>query len=83
MRLSLNRRQTGVVQIFLTLPFLAPFFAPSLTPASATVIFVLGCLAGYRYRAVWKAEGPRWQLWLTGLVAAAAFLTLGFVPMAV
>lgn len=55
---------------------------PNLTPTSATIIFTLGCLAGYRYRAVWKAEGPRWQLWLFGVVAAVALLTLGFVPMA-
>ena len=54
----------------------------SLTPPVATVIFVLGCLAGYRYRHVWKTEGPRWQLWLFGAIAAASLLTLGFVPMA-
>ncbi|MDQ2093356.1 hypothetical protein [Rhodalgimonas zhirmunskyi] len=53
-----------------------------LTPTIATLLFVLGCLAGYRYRRVWKAEGPRWQLWLYGLVAAAALLILAFVPMA-
>lgn len=56
---------------------------PPLTPTLATVIFVLGCLAGYRYRRVWKAEGPRWQLWLFGVIAAGALLILGFVPMAV
>ena len=54
----------------------------SLTPPLATVLFVLACLAGYRYRRVWKTEGPRWQLWLFGVVAAAALLTLGVVPMA-
>jgi hypothetical protein len=53
-----------------------------LTPVSATLMFVTACLAGYRYRAVWKAEGPSWQLWLFGLVAAGCLLTLGFVPMA-
>ncbi|WP_010137943.1 hypothetical protein [Oceanicola sp. S124] len=53
-----------------------------LTPLSATLIFVLACIAGYRYRRVWKAEGPRWQLWLFGLIAATGFLVLGFVPMA-
>ncbi|WP_417743714.1 hypothetical protein [Salipiger sp.] len=52
-----------------------------LTPVSATVLFVIACLAGYRYRAVWKAEGPAWQLWLFGIVAAGCLLTLGFVPM--
>lgn len=53
----------------------------TLTPAVATVLFVIACLCGYRYRRVWKAEGPRWQLWLFGSIAAAAFLTLGFVPL--
>lgn len=53
----------------------------ALTPVTATLIFVLGCLAGYQYRRTWKAEGPRWKLWLYGVVAAAALLTLGFVPM--
>lgn len=62
-----------MVQIFSSMTFL--------TPAVATVIFVVGCLAGYRYRTVWKAEGPRWQLWLYGVIAAAALLTLGFVPV--
>ncbi|MFW2542001.1 hypothetical protein ACN2XU_05110 [Primorskyibacter sp. 2E107] len=52
-----------------------------LTPATATVIFVIACFAGYRYRHVWKTEGPRWQLWVYGVIAAAALLTLGFVPM--
>jgi hypothetical protein len=53
----------------------------TLTPALATVIFVIACLSGYRYRHVWKAEGPRWQLWLFGAVAALCLGVLGFVPM--
>ncbi len=53
----------------------------TLTPASATVLFVIACLAGYRYRRVWKAEGPRSQLWLSGLIAAGTLLVLGFVPL--
>ena len=53
----------------------------TLTPLLATVIFVIGCLAGYGYRRTWKAEGPRWKLWVTGVIAAACLLTLGFVPM--
>ncbi len=53
----------------------------TLSHAVATVIFVLGCLCGVRYRQIWKAEGPRWQLWLFGGLAAAALLTLGFVPL--
>ena len=47
----------------------------------ATALFVIACLAGYSYRRVWKAEGPRSKLWLFGLVAAAALLTLGFLPI--
>ncbi len=53
----------------------------TLSPASATVLFVIACLAGYRYRSVWKAEGPRWQLWLFGLIAAVILLVLGLTPL--
>ncbi|MDE4132457.1 hypothetical protein PXK00_05005 [Phaeobacter sp. QD34_3] len=53
----------------------------TLSPLIATVIFVLACLSGYQYRRVWKMEGPRWQLWLFGLLAAAGLLVLGFVPL--
>ncbi|MEM6440728.1 MAG: hypothetical protein AAF763_13645 [Pseudomonadota bacterium] len=54
----------------------------ALTPALATAIFVLACWGGYQYRRVWKAEGPAWQLWAFGLIAAASLLALGFVPLA-
>lgn len=53
----------------------------TLTPALATGLFVIACLAGMRYRSVWKAEGPRSRLWLYGGIAAVALLVLGFVPM--
>ncbi|MCT4608872.1 MAG: hypothetical protein N4A70_06660 [Pelagimonas sp.] len=53
----------------------------SFTPLSATIVFVIACLAGMQYRRVWKAEGPRWQLWLTGTLAAFGLLSLGFIPM--
>jgi len=52
-----------------------------LTPLIATILFVIGCVAGYGYRRTWKAEGPRWRLWMYGVMAAAAFLTLAFVPL--
>ncbi|MEM9783598.1 MAG: hypothetical protein AAF899_14120 [Pseudomonadota bacterium] len=55
--------------------------AITLTPLSATVLFVIAVLAGYRYRRVWKNEGPRWQLWLFGAVAAACLLAVGFIPL--
>ncbi|MCG7625886.1 MULTISPECIES: hypothetical protein [unclassified Epibacterium] len=53
----------------------------TLTPLSATLLFVIACLAGYRYRTVWKTEGPRSHLWLFGVIAALCLLVLGFVPM--
>ncbi|MEE2944840.1 hypothetical protein [Cognatishimia activa] len=54
----------------------------ALTPLFATILFVAACLAGYKYRRVWKAEGPRWQLWVFGLFAGVVLLFLGLVPMA-
>ncbi|MEO0679121.1 MAG: hypothetical protein AAF192_01755 [Pseudomonadota bacterium] len=53
----------------------------TLSPALATTIFVVACWGGYQYRRVWRASGPRWQLWAFGLLAAAALLTVGFVPL--
>ena len=53
----------------------------TLTPAIATLIFCVACLAGYRYRSVWKAEGPTYQYWVFGLIAAAGLLALGFIPI--
>ena len=53
----------------------------TLTPAIALGIFVLSCLTGHRYRRVWKAAGPRWQLWLYGVLTAMGLCILGFVPM--
>lgn len=52
-----------------------------LSPAVATTLFVLACLAGHRYRRVWKEEGPRWQLWVSGLVAASCLIVLALVPL--
>ena len=53
----------------------------TLTPTLATAIFVVTCLCGYQYRRVWKAEGPRYQYWLFGGLAAAGLMILGFVPL--
>ncbi|WP_226552275.1 hypothetical protein [Celeribacter naphthalenivorans] len=53
----------------------------ALSPLMATSLFVIACLAGYRYRSVWKAEGPRGQLWIFGLIAAVILLVLGLVPI--
>ena len=52
-----------------------------LTPVTATVLFVIAVIAGYRYRRVWKSEGPAWQAWLFGTIAAACLLVLGFMPL--
>jgi hypothetical protein len=54
-----------------------------LTPLTATIIFVLVCLSGYQYRRVWKAEGPRYQYWVFGILAALGLCILGFVPLKV
>ncbi|MCG7573161.1 hypothetical protein MHM39_06245 [Phaeobacter sp. CNT1-3] len=54
-----------------------------LAPSVATVLFVIAVLAGTRYRSVWKAEGPAWQLWVCGGIAGLCLLVLGFVPIAV
>nr|WP_211201620.1 hypothetical protein [Rhodobacter sp. NTK016B] len=50
-------------------------------PAAVT-IFVVACFCGFQFRRVWKAEGPRWQLWLWGVLAATGLLTVGFIPLA-
>ncbi|MFV0491845.1 MAG: hypothetical protein ACK5M4_08500 [Pseudorhodobacter sp.] len=54
---------------------------PYLSPLLATILFVIAVFAGYRYRHVWKSEGPAWQAWLFGLTAAACLLALAFLPM--
>ena len=59
------------------------FTGLSLSPALATVLFIVAVVAGIRYRNVWKNEGPRWQLWVLGAVAAVCLLTVAFVPVAV
>lgn len=53
----------------------------TLSPMLATLLFCLTCLAGHRYRQIWKAEGPRHHYWIFGSIAAAGLLTLGFVPV--
>ena len=54
-----------------------------LTPPIAVAIFIAACLSGHRFRRVWRAEGPTWQLWCWGLLAAAGLLILGFTPLRV
>ncbi|MDE0589133.1 hypothetical protein OU789_04265 [Halocynthiibacter sp. C4] len=52
-----------------------------LSPALATLLFIIAVIAGYRYRMVWKTEGPRWQLWVWGILAAGCLLLVGFIPL--
>lgn len=52
-----------------------------LSPLAATLIFIIAVLAGARYRHVWKAEGPRWQLWALGLLAGTCLALVAFIPV--
>ncbi|MEL7281768.1 MAG: hypothetical protein AAFY35_11425 [Pseudomonadota bacterium] len=52
-----------------------------LPPVAALLFFVGACLAGHSYRRVWKAEGPRWQLWFFGTTAAILLCTVAFFPV--
>ncbi|MEM8774298.1 MAG: hypothetical protein AAGF53_04655 [Pseudomonadota bacterium] len=54
----------------------------TLSPAIATALFLIAIFSGYRYRRIWKAEGPTWQLWLFGVITATCFLVLAFTPVA-
>lgn len=54
-----------------------------LSPLLATILFVLFCFAGHRFRRVWSSEGPVWQLWLFGVIAAACLGLVAFVPVVV
>ncbi|MEM7663743.1 MAG: hypothetical protein AAF292_15990 [Pseudomonadota bacterium] len=52
-----------------------------LSPMVATILFVIAVVAGYRYRANWKSEGPAWKAWLFGSIACVCLLTVGLVPL--
>ncbi|HBQ37042.1 MAG TPA: hypothetical protein DD729_09470 [Rhodobacteraceae bacterium] len=53
----------------------------SIAPWLATILFIIAVIAGYKYRAVWKSEGPAWQAWLFGIIAGVCLLSLGFIPI--
>jgi len=53
----------------------------TLTSLTATLLFVLACLSGYQYRRVWVKEGPRWQLWLFGVLAGVCLALVAFIPV--
>lgn len=52
-----------------------------LTPLSATALFVVAVLAGYRYRKAWKTAAPGWRKWAFGLTAAICLLILALTPL--
>ncbi|MEM8636428.1 MAG: hypothetical protein AAGF33_15785 [Pseudomonadota bacterium] len=52
-----------------------------LSPTIATILFVIAVLAGYRYRANWKREGPAWKAWVFGSIAGVCLLAVGLVPV--
>ena len=56
-------------------------YLPTLSPAQATLLVVIAVIAGYRSRRVWKTEGPAWQAWLYGLIAAACLIGVAFLPV--
>ncbi|MEM1072960.1 MAG: hypothetical protein AAGI36_00795 [Pseudomonadota bacterium] len=58
-----------------------PIDAFYLTPLSATLLFVVAIVSGYRYRWAWKRDAPNWQLWLYGSLAGSCLLIVGLVPM--
>ncbi|MEM6908999.1 MAG: hypothetical protein AAF494_10005 [Pseudomonadota bacterium] len=52
-----------------------------LPQAAALILFVIAIIAGQRFRRVWKEEGPDWQKWLYGGVAAAGLLSVALIPL--
>lgn len=54
-----------------------------LSPFVATSLFVLACFAGFQYRRVWVNEGPRWKLWVFGVLAGVCLAIVAFIPVAV
>ena len=55
----------------------------SLTPISASIIFLSMIFFGRAFRENWKAHEEGWVLrsWVFGVPAATAFLILAFVPL--
>ncbi len=55
----------------------------TLTPLTATSLFLVLVFCGRGFRQTWKAQGSGWKLraWAWGLPALAAFLALAFLPM--
>lgn len=53
----------------------------TLSPLLATILFVLACYSGFKYRRVWVQEGPRWQLWVYGVLAGTCLALVAFIPL--
>ena len=56
--------------------------ALSLPPYLALSIFIAACIAGANFRRIWAAEGPAWQLWASGLIAAIGLRVVALIPIA-
>lgn len=58
---------------------MSPTISSSLAGIVILIVFVL---AGKIFRENWKLKGPNWKrnCWISGLVAAACFGLLAFVP---
>ncbi|WP_116131880.1 hypothetical protein [Tropicimonas sp. IMCC34043] len=55
----------------------------SLTPLTATLLFLVLVFAGRGFRQAWKAQAPGWKAraWVYGAAAAAAFVALAGLPL--
>ncbi|RYH09759.1 hypothetical protein [Tropicimonas sp. IMCC6043] len=57
----------------------------SLTPLTATLLFLVLVFSGRAFRQTWKAQAPGWRLraWLYGTPALLGFLALALLPLQV
>ena len=53
----------------------------TLSSPLALAIFIAACIGGANFRRVWAREGPTWQLWVSGLIAAFGFMTIALIPL--
>ena len=54
----------------------------TLTPLTATLLFLVLVICGRQFRETWKAQRDGWaaRAWVYGLPAAASFFALAFLP---
>ncbi|MEM7294750.1 MAG: hypothetical protein AAF420_15325 [Pseudomonadota bacterium] len=53
----------------------------TLSPQLALVLFVVGVVAGHRYRRVWKQKGSSAEAWLFGSISAIGLLGAALIPV--